>query len=488
MKLQSIRRILCAATAILCVTGMIACQNGSVPPKGENESAGTAGEGTDTPWNDHLPEADFKNAPFRISVYGPQECTDKFFVSGTTGSLINDAVFNKVATVEDRFNVDIQFNDVYAFTSDDMQHLVRSIHSGDDVCELAQGHDLTTANCALEGMFLNVLDLPHLDFSQPWWPSETIESMTVAGQIYLMFNNISYTSLAQTRVMFFNKSMLSELDLDDPYQFVYDGTWTLEQMRIMSNEAYFDLNGNQRKDNDDRLGFAHGENYCILETFSVEPYKKDKDGMLYYEMEIERLHDIVTTLAGVSYGVGGLIVGGEDNAEQIFSDGRALFTYTNLHAAITDFSQANNLIYGILPMPKLDESQKSYGAGATDRPIVVPNTAEDRADMVGIITEALNIEGSKQVYPAYFEISMKSRYADQTDDAKMLDIIHENTVISFTYLYGRNRSAYNTMLNDLFHDKSSVNSDVASWAARTDAAQRRRVEELRVFFETHANS
>ena len=471
--------------ALLFSSCICACGGDSgTPAVTDAVSAGAETEAV-SPWNDHLPERDFEGQQFRIAVFGDENCWERFYSTEQDGNLVNDAVYNKVATVEDRFNVDITFHDTSAFLGDDIRVVQRAVLAGDDYCELAQGHDLAAATASLEGVFLNLLDIPYFAFDQPWWPSQTVESMTVADQMYLMLNNISYTGLAQTRVMFFNKDLRKNLDLDDPYQLVYDGTWTMDAMRLMSAAAYSDLDGDSQRDNSDRLGYAHGENYCFLEPFLVEPYRKDENGDLYYEMNIEKMHNIATKLSDIIYGEGGLVAGGETKAEEIFADGRALFIYTNLYAAEKLFSHSDDLVYGVLPLPKLDETQAGYGAGATDRPIVIPTTAEDQIEFVGIVTEALNIEGYKQVYPAYFEVTMKSRYADQTDDAKMLDIIHDNTVISFTYMYGNNKSAYNTMLNDLFRSKTKPSSDVASWAAKHEASQEKYLEELMEFFDEH---
>ena len=82
---------------------------------------------------------------------------------------------------------------------------------------------------------------------------------------------------------------------------------------------------------------------------------------------------------------------------------------------------------------------------------------------------------------------MKNRYADQTDDAKMLDIIHDNVIISFTYLFGNYASAYNMLFANLFN-ASTPSTDVASWEARTNKVQTRYVERLMQFFADHAEA
>jgi ABC-type glycerol-3-phosphate transport system substrate-binding protein len=153
---------------------------------------------------------------------------------------------------------------------DNVEGIKKSILAGDDAFDLAQGHDISMAQLSMQNAFYNLYDVPHLNFDKPWWPEATTESMTVAGQMYMMFNNISYNNLASTRVMYFNKSLMNELDLEYPYQMVYDGTWTMDVMQNMSASAYKDINGDGKQDNDDRYGYISMPYfYAVVEPFCV---------------------------------------------------------------------------------------------------------------------------------------------------------------------------------------------------------------------------
>ena len=44
-------------------------------------------------------------------------------------------------------------------------------------------------------------------------------------------------------VLFFNKKLIEEYDLDDPYALVKSGEWTLDRLFSMSSEMLLDLNG-----------------------------------------------------------------------------------------------------------------------------------------------------------------------------------------------------------------------------------------------------
>lgn len=489
-EMQIRRSVSCFLLTLLSVSAIACADNADVPPIETEDTAVTTEAITeavteDPALRDSLPEADLGGMEFRMTIFGNDNQRIMTYVEESDGNPVNDAVYNKIRTVEERFNTDIVLTDL------SMQEVQEStlknvILAGDDFCELAQGHDVVLANNSLEGLFVNIYDIPHLDFSKPWWSKATLESMTVSDQMYLMFNNISYNNLTQMHVMYFNKDLMQALDMEYPYQMVYDGTWTMDAMKEMSAQAYSDLNGNGEVDIGDQFGYiSQPYYYGIFEPFRVEPYRKDSNGELYYEVDLARTQEIVDNLYDLIFGAGGYWMSNKvDNymatALSMVSAGRSLFYYGPMDKAVYNFAYSD-LSYGLLPMPKLDASEEGYYGAGYDRPLVVPITAEERLDTIGLVVEALNAEGYKQVFPAYYELAMKSRYADQTDDAKMIDIMHDNIIISFTFIHDNYGSVYGKMLWDLFN-KSNPSKDVASWCAKNEKSQSNRVEFLKEFF------
>lgn len=86
---------------------------------------------------DNLPQTDMGGAPFRMTIFGDEERRSQTYYDTEDGNIVNDAVYNKIRTVEDRFNVDIQLTDVSLLAEDDISLLQKSIIAGDDCCELA---------------------------------------------------------------------------------------------------------------------------------------------------------------------------------------------------------------------------------------------------------------------------------------------------------------------------------------------------------------
>ena len=66
--------------------------------------------------------------------------------------------------------------------------------------------------------------------------------------------------------------------------------------------------------------------------------------------------------------------------------------------------------------------------------MMVPVTVPD-AENVSIIVEALNAETYKQVVPAYYETSLKTKAARDVESAEMFDLLMESRVFDFGYMY-----------------------------------------------------
>ena len=134
--------------------------------------------------------------------------------------------------------------------------------------------------------------------------------------------------------------------------------------------------------------------------------------------------------------------------------------------------------YGILPMPKYDESQKTYLTNAWDQFSVfgVPLTLSDAdKDVTGIIFEALCAESYKTVFPAYYDQALKSRYSAEPATAEIIDIIMAGRKLEFTFQFGENLSALPYMFRQMLGKNST---DVASTFKKQQKALNKVVQRL----------
>lgn len=92
--------------------------------------------------------------------------------------------------------------------------------------------------------------------------------------------------------------------------------------------------------------------------------------------------------------------------------------------------------YGILPFPKWDAAQEEYYSvcDAGCNVLAVPITAQN-TEMIGVMVESLSAYAWKTVLPTYYDIALDAKSTRDEESVEMLDIVLENRVIDFAYLY-----------------------------------------------------
>lgn len=477
--------------AVLLVPSISACSENNAET-GETEADLTPApsaedavvEPEETELSDNLPESDFEGYAFRVSaqegVYYGADMIEQVLVEEINGDVVNDAVYSANRTVESRFNTKLE----PALYPDDGGTTVKAaIQAGDDIFDIVTMHDITIGNLSLTGIFRDVNEIPHLDYTQPWWPSYSVDSLTVNGSMYLISNYISYMNLAMTRAVFVNKDIADQYTYTVPYEKVRNGEWYLDDFTEMMKDVYIDVNGDGKRDPGDIYGFACSSAlYAIQESFGIEPVKEDEDGRLYLDIN----NETTVTLIEKFYHMMAETEGGYlNNDESIFTfaAGSALFGMFDLGRVLSNLRDSE-ITYGILPIPKLNELQENYISGSTDRPYAIPVTAQND-ERLGIIIEAMSAEGYKQVRPAFFEIALKSKYAYDSESAEMLEIIGNTIVLDFSYIYSNYGGFAWTLMNMM--SVSNPSKDFASYYAKNEKVQKKMLEKLQKSFDEMKN-
>ncbi|MBE6659697.1 MAG: carbohydrate ABC transporter substrate-binding protein [Ruminococcaceae bacterium] len=429
---------------------------------------------------DDLPEADYGGYEFRIMcdpVY-----VEFIYSEGETGVQINDMVYESNRAVEERFNVKLSHVPHTEWTN--TAEVQKPILAGDDAFDICFMHDIGAGNLSLENLFHNLYEVPHLNFNQPWWPKYSVDSMTINGRMYLISNCISYYGFHATRTMFFNRDLIEKYDMESPYDLVLNDQWTLDKLIEMSKDVYEDTNGNSAVDYTDIRGFAMTVPYCLFENFGHEAWGKNADGSFYLDTYNDRSIALMDKLVGwlcegnpaVYYSNTHSGRQNEDSSAIWFSQGNLLFTYGAIGHQLPSLTNSD-INYGILPMPKVDASQEDYICACCELPGVVPITASD-IDRTGMIIEAMSAEAYRTVYPNYYEYALKGRYANDEESVKMIDIMFENRVLSYSYIYGGSGGGLQQVVNNVL----TQGGNFASYYEKNAKKDEKRIEQLNEFF------
>ena len=359
------------------------------------------------------------------------------------GDAINDAVYARNRAIEEKYNIRIkdapsgsQFNDAR-----------RSIMSGDNAYDMhtvpLQG---AAAQLAQEGLLMDLKQAPYIDLEKPWWDRRAYEQLSIGHKLMFTVSDLLIMDKDSILAYFFNKEMVREYALIDPYQLVRDGKWTADAMWDMARSVTRDLNGDGVMDDLDQYGFIsqthtiHGniigagqllitkdENDLpavnIQHPLIIESYEKwisifnDRNNT-FVASDWERKHtDIWEYMLNVQ------------------SEGRGLFQFTHLDRVT--LLRGYGFDFGILPNTKLQESQERYHNavnGWCSTSISIPATSPD-PERTGIILEALTAESYYTLRPAYIELSLKTKFLRDDESEEMLDLIFDSRVYDLGNFY-----------------------------------------------------
>jgi hypothetical protein len=464
------KRKILVLLALVLIFALVAvsCADPQTEPAGKTDEKITGGEigglpEETTEISDGLPETDFAGYDFRIHSF--ESISSRIFVEEDIGEVINDAKYGVRKAVEERFNVKISLI-LGPSDGSNLSGIKKSIMAGDDAFDLIHAHDLTLCTTSLENIFVNLYSVPNLDFTKPWWPKNSADSLTVLGQMYVFSNAMTTDSIGNIRALFMNKEIARDRGLTVPYQDVFDGAWTIDKLIGMTKDIYSDINGNGEADEEDVYGFEYRDQYfiCTLEPLEIVPLKRDENEGIVLNLNNERTLTAIDKLYSLLFGAQSTYFKPDNSADNQFTKGRAFATCIQINSAVETlrFSDVN---YGILPMPKLDDSQKNYYAGYTSYLCAVPNNARD-LNRTGIIIEALSAEGHKKILPAYYEIALKNKYLQDEESIRILDLINEAKMLDFAWCY--NTASY-WFMRDMFFVGKPPNTDFTSWYDKNEA-------------------
>ncbi len=437
--------------------------------------------------DDGLEDTDFGGRTFRI--LGDDACEDYYVIAEETGDILDDAVYMRNAVVQERFNVIIEANvfDEGSLTGT----LKNSVMAGDDEYQLFAGHIIFAGNAVGQGIYYNWYDMPHIDFSKPWWSDSTVEDLTYDGKAFIAMGDFALTTIDSTYCIYYNKQIAAEYDLPDMYELVNSGKWTIDTLSEYTKQVYRDLNGDGKEDDQDLYGFVMWPRSPVnvfLWSFGEKLGKKQADGKIEMDYFNDKVIEIYQKLIDFCWNTEGTFMdlksasgsNTQNIAFDMFLNNQVLFqpnTFNVAATALRDFETD----YGIIPYPKWDEAQEGYYTmvDGGHEGLAVPLSVGD-TEFAGTIIEALNAESYKRTVPTFYDIVLKAKGSRDEQSVAMLDIIFDGRVFDFGYVFGEFGAAFWPQY--LVEQKSA---DIASYYEKKHLPYDKRIEKAIKFFEEY---
>ncbi len=348
-----------------------------------------------------------------------------------TGEAINDAVYNRNTLLEETMKVKL----VEIGSSNVLDSVKESVLAGTDDYDLANYGISFFASIVTQNMLADYRQIPTIQADAAYWDQLIYSDCAIMGKSFFMTGDISIMDNYGTWCFLFNKDMIRDFDLENPYTLVDEGKWTIDKMDEMATVVLNDTDGDGKWTKEDTYGFST-EGYNVLALWGSAGYRildNGADGKPMFSYSSEDSIDTLVRMLELQYAPhstlgskSNIVVGGtaiENSNSQQFVLGRSLFYYggmvviTNMREFDTDF--------GVLPAPKKDEAQPEYRSSYSCYNMTVysiPVTVTDLS-RTGDIMDAMAHMSLYTLTPAYYDRTLIGKSTRDEESKPMIDLI-----------------------------------------------------------------
>jgi len=347
------------------------------------------------------------------------------------GELLNYAVYKRNTTLEEDYGISFSISE-----QSDATGFATAMKAATDEYDLACVDYWW--NLELQGLFLDIAQMEEINVEDPWWYSGWNKNVTINGKMYTIAGDANLEMLENLEVVFFNKSIAKDLNLD-LYKSVSDGKWTIEEMKTAISMA---ASGFDDADTtNDRYGLLIDLHSADAMLYSLGMKLSEfVDGEVSIDIASDQKNiDLTEALSAVIKTTGTKYVGTTARATDwtIFKNGTTLFYATALYIGQSMKSGNLDFDYGILPMPKLTEDAEyistSYGVSVFGIPVTVAS-----AHNSALIMNAMSYRSSgtdDSLVTTFYDVVLKYQIATSVEDVTNLDIVKNNVYIDFCFIY-----------------------------------------------------
>jgi len=437
-----------------------------------------------------FPELDFGGEDFNfLNVTTEWDFYTDIVKEEPEGEVLSDAIYDRNRLIEEKFNLNLTETGILItqFTS----QLKKVILSGEDLYDAVycpgwdtSGATNTIGSLVTSNMFHNLKDIPEMQLDQYWW-NQNITRDSLIGDfdaLYFAGCDINIMNLQGAWCVYFNEDMFKNLGMELPYEKVKEGKWTLD-------EFYSCIKAGTQLNGDDDFATAIAKwNTGGASVFGVTSYEygigalvsasgekyivKNEDKMPQLAIENERFLNVCEKVASIA-GTKGEYQNANDYAsgfhfEMIFRDNRAALMIGELKAA--DVFRNMESVYGIVPLPKYDETQQDYHTIVhPSSPLLVIPVTNDDLSRTGAVLDALAYVSHKDVTPVFYDITLSLKRLNNEDSIEMLKIIRDSVSVELGITFGWTIDFVNKVNTDLDKGKNTLVSLIEKNKAKIES-------------------
>ena len=474
-------RILSAILAMLMLVGPLAsCATGDGNTDESNTNDSSAVTEEDTELKDELPDnLNYGNDEIiLISRDIGMGLADEIYAEGLNSDPVNDAIYERNKSVENRLGVKItSIRD----TDTIVDKVITTVNGGSADYDVMVEYCWLAAPKTIEGYFADLRATQYIDFEKPWWTQSFNDVVSYHDHQYGITGAMVLSTYRRTYTTVFNKRIFTDANQPYLYDHVENGTWTLDKQAALVPLLHRD-NGNGVQDEEgDVYGFVSND------FISVDPYwaaceidilSKNEDGDYVWVFDSGVMHNAAEKILNLYFNTdGGTFCFPEDDSFQtmtrtMFSESYAAMATLCIHALENSALRNMTDEYGVVPMPKYDENQADYHSQMHDAFTIacIPTTVKgERLEQMAAFLEAMSSASYRIVRPDYYETTLRTKIAQDPQSSEMMDIIINNIHIDAGIIYSHNIGSFHQGIQALVEGKT--NNAVSRFKSMSKSAQ-----------------
>ena len=479
-------RILALLLAALMLLSLAACGTGDTTDDTQASTTDAQSEAvTDDPnYTLDLEEGLNYDTEVTILYVNKTGRTDELESEKLGGGVIGDAVYERNLAVEERLGITFG----YTSKSDDTEAIPaisNLVQAGDDTVDIFTVGTYMCMTPTLAGHYLNLNSLDNIDLSKHYWNQDYNEMMTFTSE-NLQFVATSPTAISIFRrgyLTIFNRDLMTDYQLPDLYETVFNGGWTLDYQYSLIKDIYVDADGDSKESKGDFYGFVVGA-VTDMDVYAVSSgihlVIRDENGDQIYNTEaLDRLITMGEKVSQLANAQGTYLADsyseGFDVPIEKFSDKKAIMATVMFDHIEAYFESLADMSYGIAPIPKLTADQDGYGTYIQDQVSCFGISAAigdgTRQEQVAAVMEAMSYYSYQIVRPAYYDSVLSLRFMQDPQSRDVLNTMFDS--ISFDFVYSTSMAGIRDTMRTIISQKNApVASSSKSWERQVQSAIR----------------
>lgn len=219
-------RLLCLLLAVIMVSVMAAACTTD-----DAESSAPSGQTSETDEGGFPLEEKKWNTTINIITHSQREHTAyEFGTNEMTGESVNDAFYERTALIEERYGLSVNVTRADVVLGGATEEIENQVLTGGNTYDLVADGVYSMARLGINEIVwdFNEIDNGYLHLDADYWDQTAVRDLSMGGKLFYITGDAIVSDDSATWVMYYNKSLINEIGLENPVDLVDSGNWTVE--------------------------------------------------------------------------------------------------------------------------------------------------------------------------------------------------------------------------------------------------------------------